>query len=590
MRGALAILASAMLLVAAPSPRSAFAQDQPPQEQPVDAPDAPPPDAPPPDAPPPDAPPPTAPPAPRAEPLVPLADASPEESEALNRLATSRAWTSRALAAMRLERFDCPASAGRLLSMTRDDSWRVRAYAFAVLARRGVVIPDDVLLAERDARVLRTILRGRYPVPPAAVDARIAALERSESPMEAMVALEVLVALDRADEVPDRAAMRASDQKPIRKRLDELLARIVLRMSRTEAGALSSRLAAITSGDDSGRDYRWREWYRKSQKKPGFQPAALVPSAPAGTRLVPTNKVAQLDATGFIAFEGYLAGVADRPMDLAILIDCTASMWRELADAQSSADDLVEFLGSVTGGVRVALIGYRDRTDAWEMKAWDFTRSIGEARARLWSLSAEGGGDEPESVYTAMRAALTKFSWLPDARPPMPQPIRALVLVGDAPPHPGEGTLCVELAKAGFARGIRTYGIVARDQEANLKDEGAERAKRPAGGAKKDGKKDGSKDGSNDDDGAPPDGKPSDNPKLGRNGGKQVEPPRAPPPSMRKKPSHTWFPEISEAGGGRAEIIKDDDSLVAEIAELTIADKYRAEFSDFFAAFRRLCR
>ncbi|MFN5497526.1 MAG: hypothetical protein ACK5C3_13240 [bacterium] len=43
-------------------------------------------------------------------------------------------------------------------------------------------------------------------------------------------------------------------------------------------------------------------------------------------------------------------------------------------------------------------------------------------------------------------------------------------------------------------------------------------------------------------------------------------------------------------GGGRAEIIKDDDSLVAEIAELTIADKYRAEFRDFFAAFRVLCR
>ena len=77
---------------------------------------------------------------------------------------------------------------------------------------------------------------------------------------------------------------------------------------------------------------------------------------------------------------------------------------------------------------------------------------------------------------------------------------------------------------------------------------------------------------------------------VGRNGQKQVEPPKAPPPAMRKKPSHTWFPEIAEAGGGRAEIIKDDDSLVAEIAELTIADKYRAEFRDFFAAFRVLCR
>ena len=59
---------------------------------------------------------------------------------------------------------------------------------------------------------------------------------------------------------------------------------------------------------------------------------------------------------------------------------------------------------------------------------------------------------------------------------------------------------------------------------------------------------------------------------------------------MKKKTSYTWFPEIAEAGGGRAEILKDKDSLIAEIAELTVADKYRAEFADFFAAFRLLCR
>jgi hypothetical protein len=548
-------LLSLLLLLAAPSAASAETRAQyaaPPQQQPAEPP-------------------------PPPQPLVPLADASPIESEALNRLATSRAWTSRALAAMRLERFDCPASAGRLISLTRDPSWRVRAYAFAVLARRGVVLPPDILEAERDERVLRAIVRGRHALPLATIDARIANIERSQGPFEAMVALEVLAALDRAS---DDALTRDPANKEIRERMDALLGRIVLRMSRTEAGALSPRLAAITAGPDSGRDYRWREWYRKGKNKPGFEPATIVPGVPSGERLVPPNKVAELDAAGFIAFEGYLASVADRPMDLAVLIDCTASMWRELSDAQSSADDLVEFLGSVTGGVRIAIIGYRDRTDAWETKAWDFTRSIDEARNRLWSLSAEGGGDEPESVHAAMKTALSRFSWLPDARPPTPQPIRALVLVGDAPPHPGEGTLCVELARKAFVRGVRTYGIVARDQEANLKGEGSERAKPPSD-AEKDAKKPrGKKDG----DGNAPDGP------VGRNGQKQVEPPKAPPPSLRKKPSHTWFPEIAEAGGGRAEIIKDDDSLVAEIAELTIADKYRAEFRDFFAAFRVLCR
>ena len=103
-------------------------------------------------------------PAPAPTAAVRLGDATPEESEALNRLATSRAWTSRALAAMRLERFDCEASAGRLLSLTGDSSWRVRAYAFACLARRGVPVATEVLESERDPRVLRATVRGRYAV------------------------------------------------------------------------------------------------------------------------------------------------------------------------------------------------------------------------------------------------------------------------------------------------------------------------------------------------------------------------------------------------------------------------------------------
>jgi hypothetical protein len=503
-----------------------------------------------------------------------LADATPEESEALNRLATSRAWTSRALAAMRLERFDCEASAGRLFSLTGDASWRVRAYAFACLARRGVPIAAEALESERDARVLRAIVRGRYTLPQPTLDARIATLERSGRPADAALALEILAALGRADD------------KSIRKRMDELLRVVIVRMDRTEAGTLSARLAAITAAQDFGREHRWREWFRKARRNPGFRDAALVPSAPAGARLVAANKVATLSPADFIAFEGYLASVADRPMDLAILIDCTASMWRELSEAQSSITDLVDFLGSVTGGVRIAIVGYRDRTDAWEMRAWDFTPSVTEAERRLWALSAEGGGDEPESVYSAMKQALSKFSWLPDARPPAPQPIRALVLVGDAPPHPGEGTLCIDLAKRAFANGVRTYGIVARDKEANLKEEGSERAPLPsrekdAGG---DGRgDDGAKDAAPD---APKDGEGA----RGRNGRTPIAPPKAPIPEMRKRPSHTWFPEIADAGGGRAEILREGASLAAEIAELTIADRHRAEFGDFFAAFRLLCR
>jgi hypothetical protein len=516
---------------------------------------------------------------PPAPPLgIQLADAPASEAEALNRLATARSWPLRALAAMRLERFDCEASAGRLATLSQDASWRVRAYAYACLARRGVAVPPERLAAEADPRVLRTILRARYPMPLPAIDARISRLEQPGSPFDAMLALECLAALDRADD------------KPIRERMDDLLSRIVLRMDRPQGGVLSPRLAAVTAGDDSGRNYRWREWYRKSKARPGYEPAALVPAAAEGVRQVARNKVADLEPERFVAFEGYLTSVADRPMDLAILIDCTASMSRELADAQGGIDDLVDFLGSVTKGVRIGIVGYRDKTDDWETRGWDFTGSVDEARTRLWSLAAEGGGDTPESVHAAMKLALTRFSWLPDAAANAPQPIRAAVLVGDAPPHPGEGALCIDMAKRAAARGLRLYGIVARESETNLKPEAAE-----GDDNRRDDRRDNNDTAQPATDPTTPDPTTPDPttpgpPTTPRRDPAQVEPPKPPPPTMKRRQSFTLFPEIAEAGGGRADILKDKDSLIAEIAELTIADKYREEFADFFAAFRLLCR
>lgn len=511
-----------------------------------------------------------------------LADARPEESEALNRLATARAWTSRALAAMRYERYDCESSAAALDRLAADGDWRVRAYAWACLARRGVELGAERIAAESDPRVLRAIVRGRYAVPPEIVDARLRRIERSADLLEAMVALEVLAALDEPDD--------ADAAKDLRERRDDLLSRIVLRMDRTEGGTLSARLAAITSGSDSGRNYRWREWYRKSRKDPGYRPAALVPARPAGSRQVLLNRVASLDAARFVAFEKYLAAVAERPMDLAILIDSTASMSREIADAQGGIDDLFAFLGSVTKGVRIGIVGYRDRTDEWETKAWDFTASLADARRNLWSLSADGGGDTPESVHPAIKLALTKFSWMPDPRPDLPQPIRACVIVGDAPPHPGTGDLCIDLARRAAARGVRFYGIVARDSETNLEPE-PEPPAAPATDAP-----DGAADGPPTTEPPPEDG--LDEPPTTRRGGRQVAPPSRPKPLKGDAPaeprekarSYTLFPEIAAAGNGRAAILARHDSLVARIAELTVADEFGEEFADFFEGFRLLCR
>ena len=124
------------------SPRSANAQDEPPTEvTPAEIPPA------------------EVTPATPAPEQIEIAAIGADEAEALNRLGNAKSWPQRALAVMRLERFDCEASAGRLLAMAGDSSWRVRAYAFACLARRGIAVAPERLEQEADPRVLRAILR-----------------------------------------------------------------------------------------------------------------------------------------------------------------------------------------------------------------------------------------------------------------------------------------------------------------------------------------------------------------------------------------------------------------------------------------------
>ena len=111
----------------------------------------------------------------------------------------------------------------------------------------------------------------------------------------------------------------------------------------------------------------------------------------------------------------------------------------EIAAAQGGIDDLMLFVGDVVSTLRMGIVAYRDRRDKFETRAWDFTTSIDEARARLWQLEADGGGDRRESVYEAMQRAYTGLTWMKDHT-------KVMILIGDAPPHVGRGAGCIDLA------------------------------------------------------------------------------------------------------------------------------------------------
>jgi Mg-chelatase subunit ChlD len=160
-----------------------------------------------------------------------------------------------------------------------------------------------------------------------------------------------------------------------------------------------------------------------------------------------------------------MSALGARQLDLAVLIDCTASMFGEIAAAQGGLDEMLVFSKDLVSSARLAIVGYRDRRDEFETKAWDFTSDVDAARRQLWMLNAEGGGDVPEAVHPALKLALTQLTWRPEST-------KVLILVGDAPPHVGYGQLCVNLAKqARDDSQVITHTIQAEGKDVEFFDE-----------------------------------------------------------------------------------------------------------------------
>jgi Mg-chelatase subunit ChlD len=119
-------------------------------------------------------------------------------------------------------------------------------------------------------------------------------------------------------------------------------------------------------------------------------------------------------------------------VEVVFVLDTTGSMSSLIEGAKrkiwSIADRIVS--GKPTPDVRIGLVAYRDRGDAYVTKRFDLTGDVDAVFRNLSTLSAGGGGDGPESVNQALFEAVHKMSWTPNDRP-----LKIIFLVGDAPPH-----------------------------------------------------------------------------------------------------------------------------------------------------------
>lgn len=119
-------------------------------------------------------------------------------------------------------------------------------------------------------------------------------------------------------------------------------------------------------------------------------------------------------------------------MEVCFVLDTTGSMSGLIEGAKqkiwSIANEMIS--AKPTPELRLGLVAYRDRGDAYVVKSFDLTNDIDAVYANLRGCSAGGGGDTPESVNEALNEAVTKMAWSGDRNV-----LKIIFLVGDAPPH-----------------------------------------------------------------------------------------------------------------------------------------------------------
>lgn len=139
----------------------------------------------------------------------------------------------------------------------------------------------------------------------------------------------------------------------------------------------------------------------------GLLPEPVPPApAPAPARAAAIEAVFVLDTTG--SMSGLIEGAKQKIWSIA----------NEMANASQETT------------IRMGLIGYRDRGDAYVTRRFDLTDDLDALYGHLFELRADGGGDTPESVNQALHEAITGMGWSRGENV-----YRVVFLVGDAPPH-----------------------------------------------------------------------------------------------------------------------------------------------------------
>lgn len=119
-----------------------------------------------------------------------------------------------------------------------------------------------------------------------------------------------------------------------------------------------------------------------------------------------------------------------KSLDFMIMCDTTGSMGDELEYLKVELENIVRKIKSDNSNIPVhtSVNFYRDEGDEYVVRQFPFTDDIEQAAKAIREQSANGGGDTPEAVHTALDSAINNHAWSENS-------VKIMFLVLDAPPH-----------------------------------------------------------------------------------------------------------------------------------------------------------
>lgn len=146
-------------------------------------------------------------------------------------------------------------------------------------------------------------------------------------------------------------------------------------------------------------------------------------------------------------------------IDIYFAVDATGSMGDEINYLKVELEDVIAQIkqNNPTLEMRFGSVFYRDEGDEYVTRPFQFTTDANSLISFISEQSANGGGDFPEAVHSALDVAITQNSWNDNAS------ARLIFLLLDAPPHYTQeviSSLEVNLIKAA-EKGIKIIPVTA---------------------------------------------------------------------------------------------------------------------------------